>query len=284
MNVRARAGLRLAAWLLATFFALAVTGAAIGPAGVGNLTGYAVFDALLLVVSFACWRFLDRRTASATPLAVNRGSVKRALRGALTGALLVAAVVAGLALAGVYDLAPRACRPDAVFRFVAATAGFVALAALFEEALFRGYALFALRDLAGAGAAVVVTALLFAAAHQANPGFGWWAGANLALVAAVLAAWVLAERDVWVAVGAHAGWNAAIVLGAAIPVSGLAIPSPCHLGVLQGPDWMTGGSFGLEAALPTSVAWLGLGVWLWRARRGGSRARSPDGLDRRSAP
>ena len=275
MNVRLRAGLRLAAWFLATFFALAVTGAAIGPAGVGNLTGYAVFDALLLVISFACWRFFDRRTPSATPLAVNRAAVKRTLQGVVAGGLLVAAVVAGLGLAGVYELAPRACRPESIFRFAAGTAGFVALAALFEEALFRGYALFALRDLAGAVGAVLVTAVVFAAAHQANPGFGWWAGANLALVGGVLAAWVLIERDVWVAVGAHAGWNAAIVLGAAIPVSGLTIPSPCHLGVLQGPDWLTGGSFGLEAALPTSGAWLGLGVWLWTRsrRRGDSRAR-----------
>ncbi len=274
MNVRVRAGLRLAAWFLATFFALAVTGAAIGPAGVGNLTGYAVFDALLLVISFACWRFLDQRKASSTPLALNRAAARRALEGALVGALLVVAVVAGLGLAGVYELAPRACRPESILRFAAATAGFVALAALFEEALFRGYALFALRDLAGAAGAVIVTALLFAAAHQANPGFGWWAGANLALVGGVLAAWILVERNVWVAVGAHAGWNAAIVLGAAIPVSGLTIPSPCHLGVLQGPDWLTGGSFGLEAALPTSVAWLGLAVWLWRAR---SRRRRDSG-------
>jgi membrane protease YdiL (CAAX protease family) len=275
VNVRVRAGLRVAAWFLATFIALALTGAAIGPAGSGNLTGYAVFDAILLLVSFACWRFLDRRKAAATPLAVNRGAAKRALEGAMVGALLVAFVVAGLALAGVYDLAPRACRPEPLLRFVAGTAGFVALAALFEEALFRGYALFALRDLAGGATGVVVTALLFSVAHQANPGYDWMAAANVALVGGVLAAWILAERDVWVAVGAHAGWNAAIVLGAAIPVSGLAIPSPCHTGVLQGPDWLTGGSFGLEAALPTAVAWLGLAAWLWRVasrRRAGSSA------------
>ena len=276
MNVRVRAALRLATWFLAAFLALAVTGAAIGGAGAGNLTGYAIFDALLLVISYACWRFLDRRKAGATPLAVNRGIAERTLHGALIGALLVAAVVGGLALAGIYGIAPRACRPEPLLRFVAGTAGFVALAALFEEALFRGYALFALRDMAGPAGAVGITAVLFAVAHKDNPGFGWTAGANLALVGAVLAAWILAERDIWVAVGAHAGWNAAVVLGAAVPVSGLAIPAPCHTGVLQGPDWLTGGSFGLEAALPTAVAWLGLAVWLrrggWR-RRAGSRDR-----------
>ena len=273
MNVRVRAGLRLIAWFLATFLALAVTGAAIGGAGVGNLTGYAAFDALLLAISFASWRLLDRRKPAATPLAVRRRTARRMLEGALIGALLVAAVIAALAVAGVYELAPHACGPESLLRFVAGTAGFVLLAALFEEALFRGYALFALRDMAGAAAAVVITAALFAAAHVDNPGFGWAAAANLALVGAVLAGWILAERDVWVAVGAHAGWNAVIVLGAAIPVSGLAIPSPCHTGVLQGPDWLTGGSFGLEAALPTAVAWLGLGAWLCRtkSRRAGPR-------------
>lgn len=273
MNVRVRAGLRLAAWFLAILLALAVTGAAIGP-GVGNLTGYAIFDALLLVVSFACWGLLDRVRPGATPLATNREAAKRTLRGCLVGALLVTAVIAALGAAGVYDLAPRQCHAEPLLRFVAGTAGFVALAALFEETLFRGYALFALRDLAGKAAAVIVTAVVFAAAHGSNPGFGWWAGANLVLVGGVLAAWVLAERDVWIAVGVHAGWNGAIVLGAAIPVSGLAIPSPCHVGVLQGPDWLTGGSFGLEAAVPTSAAWLALAAWLWRSR---SRRRARTG-------
>jgi hypothetical protein len=149
----------------------------------------------------------------------------------------------------------------------------VALAALFEEALFRGYGLFALRDLAGAPAAAIATGLLFALGHQANPGFGWPAVINLALVGAVLAGWVLAEGDVWVAVGAHAGWNAAIVLGAAIPVSGMAIPAPCHTGILHGSTWITGGTFGMEAGLPSALAWLGLGIWLWRVRARGRTAR-----------
>ena len=272
MNVRARAGLRLAAWLLATFVALALAGGAIGAAGLGSLTGYAILDVILLAVSFACWRWLEGRRPGATPLAVDRRAARALLRGAATGAVLVALVVAVLALAGAYDLAPRACRAEPLLRFAAGTGAFVALASLFEEALFRGYGLFALRDLAGSSAAIVATGLLFALGHQSNPGFGWMAVINLALVGAVLARWVLVEGDVWVAVGAHAGWNAAIVLGAAIPVSGMAIPAPCHTGILQGPHWITGGTFGIEAGFPTAAAWLGLGLWLWRGRMPGSTA------------
>lgn len=271
MSARARALLRLATWLVATFLALALAAGAIESAGLGNVTGYAILDGLLLAISFAWWRWLDHRRPRETPLAIDRRAGASFVRGAAIGGVLLAGVVGALAVAGAYEVAPRACTAEPLLRFLAGTGAFVLLAALFEEALFRGYGLFALRDLGGAPTAAIVTGVLFALGHQANPGFGWLAVINLALVGAVLAAWILAERDVWVAVGAHAGWNAAIVLGAAIPVSGLAIPAPCHAGILAGPAWLTGGSFGVEAGLPTAAAWLALGAWLWR-RRGSARA------------
>jgi hypothetical protein len=264
MNVRARAALRLATWLVATFVALAVAGSVIGGTGLGNVTGTAIFVGLLLAISFACWRRLEGRRPGETPLGVNRESSRLLLRGLATGAILLGLVVAILAGVGAYEVGPRSCRLEPWLRFVAGSAAFVALAALFEETLFRGYGLFALRETTGPIVAALVTGLLFALGHQANPGFSWMAVFNLALVGTVLAGWVLVEGDVWVAVGAHAGWNGAIVIGAAIPVSGLAIPAPCHSGFLAGPEWLTGGAFGVEAGIPTAVAWLGLGLWLWR--------------------
>jgi hypothetical protein len=100
VNARARAALRLATWLVATFVALALAGGAIGSAGIGSLTGYAILDALLLAVSFACWRWLESRRPANTPLAVDRRTTRALLRGAATGAVLVTLVVAALALAG----------------------------------------------------------------------------------------------------------------------------------------------------------------------------------------
>lgn len=271
MNTRARALLRLTTWLVATFLALALAAEAIAWAGLGDVTGYAILNALLLAISYAWWRWLDRRRPRETPLAIDRRAGPSFARGAGIGAILLAGVVGALAVAGAYEIAPRACRAEPLLRFLAGTGAFVLLAALFEEALFRGYGLFALRDLGGAPTAAIVTGGLFALGHQGNPGFGWTAMINLALVGMVLAAWILAERDIWIAVGAHAGWNAAVVLGAAIPVSGLAIPAPCHAGILAGPAWLTGGSFGVEAGLPAAAAWLALGAWLWRRRRSASR-------------
>jgi hypothetical protein len=267
VSTRTRALLRLASWFVAVFLALGVAGAAIEAAGLDGVVGYAILNAILIGISFAWWRWLDRRRPRETPLGLDRRSARAFARGAATGAVLLAAVVATLAVLGAYELAPRACTAEPLLRFLGATSAFVLLAALFEEALFRGYALFALRDLGGPVVAALVTGVLFAVVHQANPGFGWAAALNLALVGTVLAAWILAERDIWIGVGAHAGWNAAIVAGAAIPVSGIAIPAPCHAGILAGPAWLTGGSFGVEAGLPAAVAWLSLGAWLWRRRR-----------------
>jgi membrane protease YdiL (CAAX protease family) len=269
---RGRAALRFATWALATFATLVVAGVAIARAGWGTLAGYAVLDALLLAVSFACWRRLDRLRPRQTPLAPGRASARRFLRGAASGAALVAVVALVLAAAGAFELAPKSCAMEPLLRFVAGTGAFVVLAALFEELLFRGYGLFALRDLAGRAVAVPVTAVLFAAGHQANPGFGPLAMLNLGLVGLVLGTWVLVERDVWIAVGAHIGWNGMIVVGLAIPVSGVAIPAPCHAGILSGPEWLTGGAFGVEGGLPTALVWLGFGLWLLR-RNGGRPAR-----------
>jgi membrane protease YdiL (CAAX protease family) len=270
VSVRTRAGLRFLAWLVATFTGVALAGFAI--AGLPNAVGYAVLVVVVLGVSFASWRTLDRRAPSETPLAVS-GAPRGFAHGAVVGAGLVVVVVAILAVLGVYDLAPRSCRPEPLLRFLAGTVTLVTLAAVFEETLFRGYALFSLRDLLGRRGAIAVTASIFALGHQANPGFGWAAATNLAFVGAVLGAWVIAEGDVWPAIGAHAGWNAAIVAGAAVPVSGIPLPAPCHAGVLAGPDWLTGGAFGLEAGLPTTVAWGGLGLWLFMTR---GRRRPPD--------
>ena len=275
MSGRVRAALGLATWLVASFAALLIAGAAVRATRLGTVSGYGILVAALVLVSFAVWAIVDRRPARSTPLALDRRSASAFGRGAVLGALLVGIVVAILAVAGAYEIAPRSCRAEPLARFVAWSVAFVLLASLFEEALFRGYALFALRELVGGVVAVAVTGLLFALGHRTNPGFGPWAILNLAIVGGVLAVWVLRERSVWVAVGAHAGWNAAIVAAAAIPVSGLAFPAPCHAGIVAGPDWLTGGTFGIEAGIPTTAVWVAFATWLVFAGRRARAERRP---------
>jgi hypothetical protein len=57
----------------------------------------------------------------------------------------------------------------------------------------------------------------------------------------------------WTAFGAHLGWNGTLAaLGA--PVSGLPFQIPLVDYTMGGPPWLTGGSFGPEGGLLSTVA------------------------------
>jgi uncharacterized protein len=121
-------------------------------------------------------------------------------------------------------------------------------AAVTEELIFRGLLLQALERLLGSWAALAITAVLFGVLHLANPGASAWSAVAIAIEAGVLlGAAYLWLRSLWFVIGLHFAWNLAQWL-MGVPVSGHADP-----GLLvarpDGPDLLTGGSFGLEASL-----------------------------------
>jgi membrane protease YdiL (CAAX protease family) len=266
---RLRSGWRVAIWTLAVILLGLAAQVLLSVVGAGSRTAGAVATALsVALASLAAWRFLEGRAPGDTPLALGRPAASGFGLGLGVGVALVALVVVVLGAAGAYQVARSACTLTGQGGFLARSLLLFLFAALAEELLFRGYPLFALREGLGGLPAALVTALLFALAHAANPHFGWGAMVGVAWIGAVLALWVLATGTVWGAVGAHLGWNAALVAGAAMPVSGLRFRAPCHQGELSGPAWLTGGGFGVEAGLVAAVAWAIAGALvLARARR-----------------
>jgi len=135
-------------------------------------------------------------------------------------------------------------------------ASFLAVGIL-EELLFRGYAFQRAIRCLGRASALLLFALLFVAAHLWNPGMEGpamvWACINIGIASVLLGlAWIRTD-SLALPIGIHVGWNWAQggVLG--VGVSGtksVGYFAPVFLG---GPHWMTGGDFGLEAALPTAV-------------------------------
>lgn len=253
---RLRSGWRVAAWALTVLLvgvALQLVLPAVG--GGGRTAGAAAVALAVAMVSLAAWRFLDGTAPGDTPLALGRRAAGAFGLGVGAGLLLVGVVVAVLGATGAYQVARNACTLAGQGGFLARSLLLFLFAAMAEELLFRGYPLFALRDGLGGAPAALVTALLFALAHASNPHFGWGAMIGVAWIGVVLALWVVATGTVWGAVGVHLGWNAALVAGAAVPVSGLRFRAPCHQGELTGPAWLTGGGFGVEAGLVTAVAW-----------------------------
>ena len=130
------------------------------------------------------------------------------------------------------------------------------LVGFFEEYMLRGYFLYTLADGIGFWPAAIIQAILFAGVHMGNGGetkIGIVAAGVFALFAA---ATVWRTGNLWLAVGAHAGWDWGQSYFFGVNDSGFQAPGHLlnpHIG--QGPDWLTGGTVGPEGSAVTLILW-----------------------------
>jgi hypothetical protein len=135
----------------------------------------------------------------------------------------------------------------------------------FEEILFRGILLRHLEAMLGTWAALGITSVLFGAAHLTNPGATWFAAFAIAMEAGILlGAAYLVTRRLWLAAGIHAAWNFTQGWIFSVPVSGGEAPLGLLITRRVGPDWLTGGDFGLEASVIAMVVATAAGLFLLR--------------------
>ena len=132
---------------------------------------------------------------------------------------------------------------------------------VFEEVLFRGVLFRHVEAMLGSWAALAITSALFGAAHLANPGATPFAALAVAMEAGILlgGAYLLTRR-LWLAVGIHAAWNFTQGWVFSVPVSGGNAPLGLLITRRIGPDWLTGGAFGLEASVVAMVVATGAGA------------------------
>lgn len=153
-----------------------------------------------------------------------------------------------------------------------------------EELLFRGILFRWIEEFGGSWAALAVTSALFGLAHIMNPNATWFSSFAIAVEAGVLlgGAYML-TRNLWLAMGLHAGWNFTQGEIFDVPVSGIDEHGLVQA-KLSGPPLLSGGTFGLEASLIALVLATGLGVCLvvLAVRRG--RLVQPWWVTRRSEP
>ncbi len=188
------------------------------------------------------------------------GSVRELAVGLAIGGGLMLATVGVLGLTGWVTITSRP--PTAIWRALALTVQ----SGLVEEVLFRLVVLRLLWRAFNLPVALVASAALFGAAHLLNTNSGLFAALCIALEAGVmLGAFYLLTGRLWMAAGAHAGWNFAQgwLMGAAVSgMSGFAggpfvtAPTP---GV---PDWLSGGAFGPEASLAALMLCTAVGAWV----------------------
>lgn len=144
------------------------------------------------------------------------------------------------------------------------------LVGLTEEYLLRGYALYTLADGIGFWPAAMVFAILFGIGHSFNPGetrVGLIATVVFALFASVTLRYT---GNLWLAVGAHAGWDWGQTFFYGVNDSGMRGLGHLLEPSVHGPVWLTGGTVGPEGSAITLVLWIlmtVLFVLLYRRRR-----------------
>jgi membrane protease YdiL (CAAX protease family) len=141
--------------------------------------------------------------------------------------------------------------------------GLVLLVAAFtEELLFRGYPLSRLAEAVGKVRASLGLAAVFLLAHSLNPEATAFGLVNIGLAALVLSAAFFGPGGLAAAWGLHVGWNGGIGIIVDAPVSGVNLEMPMVDFSSGGPSWFTGGSFGPEGGLVSTVAMAAVLLWL----------------------
>jgi len=229
-----------------------------------------VYRGGLLVIAlgfgYLCAHILEELPWRSLGASFHKGWFKDLIIGSVLGFLtLTVAVVIALAGRGVsFSINPIDW--TVIIRSMIGSGVLLVIAAFAEEAMFRGYALQTLARARLAWLGVALTLALFGIAHLTNPnavpGFTF---INTAIAGLWFAIAYLRTRSLWLPLGLHWSWNWALGWFFGLPVSGLNVAShPLLKASDTGPFWLTGGSYGIEGGLASTVALALSTLLIWR--------------------
>ncbi|HYR76409.1 MAG TPA: type II CAAX endopeptidase family protein [Pyrinomonadaceae bacterium] len=235
----------------------------------GFATGHGAILISAALIGWACGKLFEELPFRALGCLPQRGWLRNLGIGSALGAasLLLAALLAtitrgihfGFDTAGLRSISETVVISALVFVFAAAA----------EEMLFRGYPLQTLTRANLAWLGVLLTSVPFAAVHLKNPnvvpGFTFL---NTALAGLWLAVAYLRTRSLWLPLGLHWSWNWAQASLLGLPVSGIdrLATAPLLRAINSGPDWLTGGSYGIEGGAACTIALLISTLIIWRTK------------------
>jgi uncharacterized protein len=217
---------------------------------------------------FSC-RFLESLPWRSLGLTLHQGWFRDFAVGTLIGILsLSVAVLIASAAGGLRFKISTDVTWQWLIRPLGTSAMLFVIAALAEEAMFRGYPLQTLSRAHLVWLGVLLTSVPFGLVHLWNPnvvrGITF---ANTALAGVWLAIAYLRTRSLWLPLGVHWSWNWALGSLFGLPVSGMHITShSLFLGHDLGPLWLTGGSYGIEGGAACTVTLILSSLFLWRTR------------------
>ena len=259
----AQLAIRVAVYIVIVWLAREFLGPAllwVGGYYLGNLAGSL---AIALVANVLALRFFTTRHLWELGMAWNRSSMENMGLGILGGAGAASLVLAPALLAkeAHLSIAPGEQASFASIFFVLAL---LALGAMGEELMMRGYGFQILLANCGPWATIIPVGLIFALLHTANPNASWLGIANTAGFGVLFGYAFVRSRDLWLPVGLHFGWNVTLPLFGE-NVSGLRMNMTGREMVWSAGNLWSGGAYGPEASLLTSIMMILLAAYLWKA-------------------
>jgi membrane protease YdiL (CAAX protease family) len=193
----------------------------------------------------------------------NRSSMENLGLGILGGAGSACLVLAPPLLAGVARISGTPGDQTSVSVIIFVTS-LLALGAMVEELMMRGYGFQVLLRAAGPWSTILPVGIVFAWLHTGNPNATWLGIGNTAGFGILFGYAFLRSRDIWLPAGLHFGWNIALPLFG-VNVSGLRMNMTAHEMVWKTGTIWSGGDYGPEGSVLTSMVMIVLAVYLWRA-------------------
>jgi membrane protease YdiL (CAAX protease family) len=221
---------------------------------------WVVTNIALITGAFIVLRWFDRRPLALLGLGFSPGWIRETAGGLAagvgsTGLLVGALVVSGsVSLAIAPDLGQSmSVMPRFLFIFT--------MAAAVEELIFRGYPLQAFSEGSRRWIAGWLLCFLFTWGHFDNPDVTVVGIVNIFLAAVMLTVLYFQTRRLWLPIALHLSWNFAQSWLWGFDVSGIKIEGQLFVVTLHGSDLVTGGEFGLEGSILSTVLFAAIIVW-----------------------
>lgn len=178
-------------------------------------------------------------------------AVQHYLQGMLTGLILMSAAVGLSALTGASKISAVSDIHAGII--LVYFLGWL-VQGMSEEFIFRGYLMNTVGGKHSAAAALAVSSVAFACAHLSNTGISLLAFANLVLFAVFAGLYMICFDDIWGACAIHSIWNFTQGNIFGISVSGTGESSSLlKTAAASSRDWLTGGDFGIEGSIFTTI-------------------------------
>lgn len=226
-----------------------------------------LFGACMGCLSYAFYVIqIEKRAVSELAL---RGALQEYSAGFVLGGLMVCVSLAGIAaLGGLGTLSVASGSIIALPLLMHVAVG------LIEEMLLRGIFFRVVQEYLGSGLALLASGLVFGGMHLVNDNVTVLAIANITVAGVFFASAFLLTGRLWLCAALHAGWNFFQDGVFSLAVSGHAVKTGLLVTELSGPDWLTGGAFGMEgSAVDLVLTVLAAGAMLLLAWRRGRFVR-----------